>query len=230
MGWIEPHTVFHATPSCRASPWMEACSRRTCSITHRHARVVNSPRGRAICSSCSVNTLVGHAGSRHRHVRLRHRSRVGRAKHGMSTSVVVRRPRLSATTPHVGQPITVGADSIVTTSTPWPVLSTSTTCKPSRPTSRSQWSQYEGVVEAQQHPVGSDTSRPSGQVEETLPILKASTPNHPHPALWRVALTPTSRLKSPLCSAADHSSPGLLGVALGPGFRDGLGPHGSQSL
>ena len=62
--------------------------------------------------------------------------------------------------------------------------------------SRSQWSQYEGVVEAQQHPVGSDTSRPSGQVEETLPILKASTPNHPHPALWRVALTPTSRLKS----------------------------------
>ncbi|MGB3953936.1 MAG: hypothetical protein WBL05_01420, partial [Brooklawnia sp.] len=42
-----------------------------------------------------------------------------------------------------------------------------------------------------------DTSRPSGQVEQTLPILKASTPNHPHPALWRVALTPTSRLKSP---------------------------------
>ena len=51
-------------------------------------------------------------------------------------------------------------------------------------------------MEAQQHPVGSDTSRPSGQVEQTLPILKASTPNHPHPALRRVALTPTSGLKS----------------------------------
>lgn len=63
-------------------------------------------------------------------------------------------------------------------------------------------------MEAQQHPVGSDTSRPSGQVEETLPILKASTPNHPHPVLWRVALTPTSRLKSPISRVAD-----ALGVA-----------------
>ena len=174
---------------------MEACSRRTCSITHRHARMVNNPRGRATCSSCSVNTRVGQAGSRHRHVRLRHRSKVGLPKQGMSTSVVVRRPRLSATTPHVGQPISVGADSIVTTSTP-SALSTCTTCKPSKPTRRSQWSQYEGVVEAQQHSVGSDTSRPSGQVEETLPILKASTPNHHHTALGRVALTPTSSTKS----------------------------------
>ena len=104
-------------------------------------------------------------------------------------------------------PTTADADSIVTTRTPWPVLSTSTTCKPSRPTSRSQWSQYEGVVEAQQHPVGSDTSRPSGQVEETLPILKASTPNHPHPALRRVALTPTSRLKSLKTPAQTQISP-----------------------
>ena len=47
MGWMEHHTVFHATPSWRAKPWMEACSRRTCSITHRHARVVNNARGRA---------------------------------------------------------------------------------------------------------------------------------------------------------------------------------------
>ena len=180
MGWIEHHTVFHATPSWRAKPWMEACSRRSCSITHRHARVVNNARGRATSSSCSVNTRVAHAGSTHRHVRLRHRSRVGRAKHGMSTRVVVRRPWLSATTPHDGQPTVVDADSIVTTSTSW-AFSTSTTCRPSRPTSKSQWSQYEGVVEAQQHPVGSDTSRPSGQVEQTLPILKASTPNHPHP-------------------------------------------------
>jgi len=49
-------------------------------------------RGLATCSSCSVNTFTGQAGSTHSQVRFRHRSSTGRAKDGASTSRTVRRP------------------------------------------------------------------------------------------------------------------------------------------
>lgn len=134
------HTVRHVVANCRASPAMLACSRRTCSVAQRHARVVSIARGLAIPVSCSVNTPTGQDGSGHVHVRLRQRTRVGAPKQGMSTKVTVRRPWLRATTPQVGQPITAGGDSTSTTS-PAGRRSTSMTCTPGRPTRRSQLSQ-----------------------------------------------------------------------------------------
>jgi hypothetical protein len=92
IGWIERHTVRHVVPSCRASPEIEACSRRNCSIAHQHARAVSNARGAATCGSCSVNIPVGQAGSGQVQVRLRHRSRTGRPKHGVSISSTNRRP------------------------------------------------------------------------------------------------------------------------------------------
>jgi hypothetical protein len=64
---------------------VEACSRRIWLIAHQHVLAVNNARGRAICSSCSVNVTVGHAASPHRRVRLRHSSRTGRSRQGAST-------------------------------------------------------------------------------------------------------------------------------------------------
>ena len=49
-------------------------------------------RGMATCSSCSVNTFTGQAGSTHSQVRFRHRSSTGRPNDGASTSRTVRRP------------------------------------------------------------------------------------------------------------------------------------------
>ena len=84
--------MFHVVPSCRAIPAMEACSRRIWLIAHQHARTVSKARGRATCSSCSVNTFVGHDGSSQRQVRLRQINRTGRSKHGASTSVTSLQP------------------------------------------------------------------------------------------------------------------------------------------
>jgi hypothetical protein len=81
-GRIADHSVFQVVPSCRASPAMEACSRRICPSAHQHALVVSNARGAATSGSCSVNTPVGHNDSAHRHVRLRHTSSTGRPKHG----------------------------------------------------------------------------------------------------------------------------------------------------
>jgi hypothetical protein len=61
-------------------------------IAHQQARVVNSPRGRAIRSSCSVNDRLGHAGSLQRQVRFRHTIRTGRPNDGASTNHTDRRP------------------------------------------------------------------------------------------------------------------------------------------
>ena len=49
------HTVRHVVANCRASPAMLACSRRTCSVAQRQARVVSIARGLAMPESCSVN-------------------------------------------------------------------------------------------------------------------------------------------------------------------------------
>jgi hypothetical protein len=84
---------------------MLACSRRIWLIAHQHARVVSSARGAATWWACSVNTFVGHDGSSQRQVRLRQISRTGRSKHGASTRCTLRRPWLSAITPHVWQPM-----------------------------------------------------------------------------------------------------------------------------
>ena len=43
-GRIDSHTVRHPVPSWRRIPFTEACSRRICSIAHRHALVVNDER------------------------------------------------------------------------------------------------------------------------------------------------------------------------------------------
>jgi hypothetical protein len=139
-GWMLRHTVRHVVPSCRARPWTEACSARHCPIAHQHARIVNKPRGRQIRSSCSVNDLPDQTASRHRHVRFRHNTRTGRPKHGASTNTTVRRPPLVAITPHTGQPAGAGGDSTVTVKRSAP-STTLMTCRPGRPTSRSQRSQ-----------------------------------------------------------------------------------------
>ena len=51
-----PHRVPRRPPLPRG-PGDEACSRRIWLIAHQHARTVSKARGRATCSSCSVNTL-----------------------------------------------------------------------------------------------------------------------------------------------------------------------------
>jgi hypothetical protein len=79
---------------------------------------VSSPRGQAICSSCSVNAPTGHEGSPQRQVRLRHTNFTGRSKHGASTSTTSRRPWLWATTPHDRQPIGAGGGSTLTVNMP----------------------------------------------------------------------------------------------------------------
>ncbi len=135
------HTVRHVVANWRANPAIEACSRRSCSTTQRHALVVSIARGLATKSSCSANTRTGHDGSTRDQVRLRHNSTVGAPKQGVSTRRTVRRlPWEPATTPHEGQPITEGSDSTVTCNPPGSRF-TPTTCRPGRPTNRSQRSQ-----------------------------------------------------------------------------------------
>ena len=65
---------------------------RSCRTAHQHARTVSSARGRASTGCCSVTAPPGHADSTHRQVRLRHTSRTGLPKHGVSISVTSRRP------------------------------------------------------------------------------------------------------------------------------------------
>ena len=86
------HTVRQLAPSCRAIPATEACSRPTCRIAHQHARLVNSARGGASCSFCSVKVPTGQEGSGHLQVRFRHNSRTGRPNAGVSTKPCIRRP------------------------------------------------------------------------------------------------------------------------------------------
>lgn len=43
IGSMLVHTVRHVVANCRASPATLACSRRTCSVAHRHALVVSMP-------------------------------------------------------------------------------------------------------------------------------------------------------------------------------------------
>lgn len=87
-----PHRVPRRPQLPRAIPAMEACSRRIWLIAHQHARTGSKARGRATCSSCSVNTFVGHDGSSQRQVRLRQINRTGRSKHSASTSATSLRP------------------------------------------------------------------------------------------------------------------------------------------
>jgi len=70
----------------------EACSRRICSIAHRHARTVSFALGAATCSSCSTNERTGQAGSEHTQRRFRQRIRTGRPIAGASTSRTSTRP------------------------------------------------------------------------------------------------------------------------------------------
>lgn len=46
-------------PGCPADPVHDAFSRRSCSIAHRHTRVVNDERGAATLSSCYTKVLTG---------------------------------------------------------------------------------------------------------------------------------------------------------------------------
>jgi len=143
-GSMQAHTVFQVVPSCRAIPRMEACSRRIWLIAHQHALLVSNARGGATSGSCSVNAFVGHDGSSHRQIRLRHTSFTGRSRHGASASTTSRRPWLPAITPQEVQPIGAGDDSTPTLSRPTPWSnSTAVTCRPPSPTSRSQREQYE---------------------------------------------------------------------------------------
>lgn len=75
-----------------------------------------------------------------------------------------------ASTPHVVQPIGAGVDSTVTRSRPSDSV-TSTTRNPSRPTSRSQRSQYRGSEHepAAARAAGSDTSTPVRSDAGSLP-------------------------------------------------------------
>jgi hypothetical protein len=140
-GSTDRHTVFHVVPSCRARPWIEACSRRNCPMAHHAARALSSARGAAMLASTSLNEPVGQAGSKHRQVRFRHTNLTARPALGTSTTVTSRRPRARASTPQSRQPIGDGGVSTTTRSPPSPVTSTATTWTPVRPSRRSQRSQ-----------------------------------------------------------------------------------------
>jgi len=58
-GLTASQTVLHPVPSWRRTPLTEACSRRICSITHRHARVVSVAVGAAIRSCRQVDERIG---------------------------------------------------------------------------------------------------------------------------------------------------------------------------
>lgn len=98
-GAIARHRVRQVVPSCRARPWTEACSRRSCRMAHQDGRVVSSARGAATRSSCSVTSPPEQSGSAHHHARLRQRSSTGRPQQGVSISRASRRPWLPITTP-----------------------------------------------------------------------------------------------------------------------------------
>jgi hypothetical protein len=61
-GFTESHTALQLVPSWRRIPLTEACSRRICSMAHRHALTVSLALGVAIRSSRSMNDPGGHAG------------------------------------------------------------------------------------------------------------------------------------------------------------------------
>jgi nitronate monooxygenase len=75
---------------------------------HRAALVdadgVSTARGGAM-SWDSLNTPIGHAGSRQRHIRFSHRTIVTRPRQGASCSIRSRRRWLAAITPHDEQPV-----------------------------------------------------------------------------------------------------------------------------
>ena len=88
----------------------------------------------------SVNTDTRHAGSGQHHVRFHHTTCTGRRKHGTSISSTARRPWLTATT-HVGHPI--GPDGGLHLDPRCSsVVTTSRTCRPSRPNHEDAVSQY----------------------------------------------------------------------------------------
>jgi hypothetical protein len=74
--------VCQSTPRCRASAE---------TVVSSWARASVAQRGGAM-SWISLNTPIGHAGSRQRHIRFSHRTIVIRPKHGASWSIQARRP------------------------------------------------------------------------------------------------------------------------------------------
>jgi hypothetical protein len=68
----------------------------TCSVTHRPARSVITNRDAPIAGTSSVHDPFRHDGSGHDQRRLRHTNRVGRPKHGKSTSSTLGRSLINA--------------------------------------------------------------------------------------------------------------------------------------
>jgi hypothetical protein len=96
--------VCQSTPKWRASAETVASSWARASAAQPTARTVSTARGGAM-SWVSLNTPIGHAGSRQRHIRFSHRTIVTRPRQGASCSIRGRRPWLAAITPHDGQPV-----------------------------------------------------------------------------------------------------------------------------
>jgi hypothetical protein len=111
------HSVCQSTPSRRASALTVVSSSLKASAAQITARRVSNARGGARgCSS--VNVTIGHAGSRHRHTRLRHATRTRRCPNGASRSRCSRRPCGTASTPQRWQPSTCRSVSTVRRSAP----------------------------------------------------------------------------------------------------------------
>jgi hypothetical protein len=115
-GAMERHTVRHVVRSWRAIPATEACSRRNCRIAHQDAVCSGahavSPHARRARGTRRPGRLVRDRTTSVLH----HRTRTGRPNDGASTRGWTRQPRLTASIPHVRQPITCGAVSTSTIS------------------------------------------------------------------------------------------------------------------
>lgn len=138
-----PYAITESLIVCQSQPNSTATSftvrpfRPTCSVTQRPARSVIATRGAATVGAVSVNEPRSHDSRRHAHRRLRHTSRVGRPKHGRSTSSTVARS-LARTEPpqrrHCGRPRRV---STCTRNGPSATSSTASTFTSGKPTSSS---------------------------------------------------------------------------------------------
>src|SRR5690606_14500780 len=114
------------------------------------ARAVSEPRGATSAGTCSTNVPLGQPGSGQRQVRCRQITRTGTTP-GTSCSSRRLRPRLGATTPQVGQPISCqGVETVTVTSIS--VRWTASTWTSEMPRSVSQRAQG-SVVGASLHPV-----------------------------------------------------------------------------
>jgi hypothetical protein len=99
---VGDHRVVDRVIVCQSQPSSDATSltvrpcRPTCSVAHRPARSVITNRDAAIPGTSSIHVPVVRVSFGHDQRRLRHTNRVGRRKHGRSTSSTLGRSMILA--------------------------------------------------------------------------------------------------------------------------------------